>query len=72
MDDRSGYTSIYMNRSVNNGFTWGDDMLISDQSYLKAYPDMEVGPDGILNLIYYSYNQNNSFNSVRYTSAVTV
>ena len=68
MDDRSGYTSIYMNRSIDNGFTWGDDILISDQSYLKAYPDMEVGPDGTLNLIYYSYNQNNSFNSVRYTS----
>ena len=43
-------------------------MLISDQSYLKAYPDMEVGQDGTLHIIYYSYNQNNSFNSVRYAS----
>ena len=32
---------------------------------------MEVGPDGTLHLIYYSYNHNNSFNSVRYASAGT-
>jgi len=69
MDHRTGLTNIYMNYSLDNGLTWSEDILVSDQSYLQAYPDFEVSPDGTINLVYYSYNQNNSFNSVRYSTA---
>jgi len=69
MDHRSGLTNIYLNYSLDNGLTWSEDILVSDQSYLQAYPDFEVSPDGTINLVYYSYNQNNSFNSVRYSMA---
>ena len=69
MDHRSGLTNIYMNYSLDNGLTWSEDILISDQSYLQAYTDFEVAPDGTIHLVYYSYNQNYSFNSVRYSMA---
>lgn len=69
MDHRSGLTNIYMNYSSDNGMTWSEDILISDQSYLQAYTDFEVAPDGTIHLVYYSYNQNYSFNSVRYSMA---
>lgn len=69
MDHRSGLTGIYMNSSLDNGATWGEDLLISDQPYLQAYPDIEVASDGTLHLVYYSFNQNYSFNSVRYAEA---
>ena len=69
MDHRSGLTNIYMNYSLDNGITWSEDLLISDQSYLQAYTDYEVAPDGTIHLIYYSYNANYSFNSVRYSMA---
>lgn len=69
MDDRSGWTSIYLNHSSDNGINWSEDILISDQSYLQAYPDIEASQDGKLHLVYYSYNQNYSFNSVRYSYA---
>ena len=69
MDHRSGLTNIYLNYSIDNGLSWSEDILVSDQSYLQAYPDFEVAPNGIIHLIYYSYNQNNSFNSVRYSTA---
>jgi len=69
MDHRSGLTNIYLNYSIDNGHSWGEDTLVSDQPYLQAYPDFEVAPNGIIHLIYYSYNQNNSFNSVRYSTA---
>ena len=69
MDHRSGLTNIYMNYSSDNGITWSEDILISDQSYLQAYTDFEVAPDGTIHLVYYSYNQNYSFNSVRYSMA---
>ena len=59
MDDRSGWTSIYLNHSSDNGINWSEDILISDQSYLQAYPDIEASQDGKLHLVYYSYNQNN-------------
>ena len=52
MDHRSGLTAIYMNRSQDNGATWGEDILISDQPYLQAYPDLEIAADGSLHLIY--------------------
>ena len=69
MDHRSGLTNIYMNYSLDNGLTWSEDILLSDQSYLQAYTDFEVAPDGTIHLVYYSYNQNYSFNSVRYSMA---
>jgi len=69
MDHRSGLTNIYLNYSIDNGLSWSEDILVSDQSYLQVYPDFEVSPDGTINLVYYSYNQNNSFNSVRYSIA---
>ena len=69
MDHRSGLTNIYLNYSIDNGHSWSEDTLVSDQPYLQAYPDFEVAPNGIIHLIYYSYNQNNSFNSVRYSTA---
>jgi len=69
MDHRSGLTNIYLNYSIDNGLSWSEDILVSDQSYLQAYPDFEVAPNGIIHLIYYSYNQNNSFNSIRYSTA---
>jgi len=69
MDDRTGYTSVYISISTDAGITWDDDIRVSDQSYLEAYPEIGVGIDGMLHLIYYSYNQNYSFNSVRYTTS---
>jgi len=69
MDDRSGYTSIYINVSSNGGLSWGDDIRVSDQMYLEAYPEIGVGIDGKLHLAYYCYNQNYSWNSVRYATS---
>jgi hypothetical protein len=69
MDDRSGYTSIYINVSPNGGLSWGDDIRVSDQMYLEAYPEIGVGIDGKLHLAYYYYNQNYSWNSVRYATS---
>ena len=69
MDDRSGYTSIYVNVSSDGGMSWGDDFRVSDQMYLEAYPEIGVGNDGKLHLVYYCYNQNYSWNSVRYSVA---
>ena len=66
MDDRTGYTSVYVNVSTDGGMTWGEDLKVSDQQYLVAYPIIGVGVDNELHLIYYSYNNNYSFNSVRY------
>ena len=69
MDDRTGSTSIYLNRSPDNGFTWETEMRISDQPYLEMYTEIEIDNDGKIHLIYYSYNQNYSLNSVRYAIA---
>jgi len=69
MDDRTGYTSTYINVSIDGGSNWGEDVRVSDQMYLTGYPEIEVGIDGKIHLFYYSYNQNYSFNSVRYTVA---
>ncbi|HIN96693.1 MAG TPA: exo-alpha-sialidase, partial [Candidatus Marinimicrobia bacterium] len=38
MDDRTGYTSVYVNVSTDGGMTWGEDLKVSDQQYLVAYP----------------------------------
>ena len=65
MDDRSGFTSVYINVSPDGGLSWTGDLIVSDQPYLVAYPEIGVGIDNTLHLIYYSYNQNYSFNSVR-------
>jgi len=67
MDDRSGYTSIYINASPDGGISWAGDLKVSDQPYLNAYPEFSVGIDNELHLVYYSYNQNYSLNSVRYS-----
>ena len=69
MDDRTGYTSVYINVSTDAGISWDDDIRVSDQPYLEAYSEIGVGIDGKLHLIYYSYNQNYSFNSVRYSTS---
>ena len=58
MDDRTGYTSVYINVSTDSGTSWGDDIRVSDQMYLEAYPEIGTGIDETLHLIYYSYNQN--------------
>ena len=52
MDHRSGLTNIYLNYSIDNGLSWSEDILVSDQSYLQAYQDFEVAPNGIIHLIY--------------------
>ena len=69
MDDRTGYTSVYVNVSTDGGMTWGEDLKVSDQQYLVAYHNIGVGVDNELHLIYYSYNNNYSFNSVRYATS---
>ncbi len=69
MDDRTGYTSVYINVSTDAGMSWDDDIRVSDQPYIEAYSEIGVGIDGKLHLIYYSYNQNYSFNSVRYSTS---
>ena len=69
MDDRTGYTSVYINVSTDSGTSWGDDIRVSDQMYLEAYPEIGTGIDETLHLIYYSYNQNYSLNSVRYSTS---
>jgi len=70
MDNRSGLTNIYLNYSTDNGITWSEDLRVSDQNYLQAYADLEIDPTGNLHLVYYSYNQNYSFHSVRYASSL--
>ncbi len=69
MDDRTGYTSVYINVSNDGGLSWGEDIRVSDQMYLEAYPEIGLGIDGKLHLLYYSYNQNYSLNSVRYSTS---
>jgi len=68
MDNRSGTTAIYMNKSEDNGNSWGEDMLISDQMYMQMYPEMEIDSQGTLHLLYYSYASNNLFQYVRYAT----
>jgi len=66
MDDRSGYTSVYLNISEDYGETWQEEILISDTSYLNGYQDFEVDVFGNLHLIYYNYAANNHLEDVRY------
>ena len=65
-DDRSGYTSVYLNVSENYGNTWQEEILISDTPYLNAYQDFEVDNNGNLHLIYYNYAANYALEDVRY------
>ena len=58
MDNRSGLTAVYMNISNDNGDNWGEDILISDQTYMQMYTDMEIDSDGTLHLIYYNFDSN--------------
>jgi len=65
-DDRSGYTSVYMNVSEDYGNTWQEEILISDTPYLNAYQDFEVDIFGNLHLVYYNYAANYHLEDVRY------
>ena len=42
MDDRTGYTSVYINNSIDNGLNWIGDEKVSDQLYLVAYPSIGI------------------------------
>ncbi len=68
-DMRTGMMAIYMNHSTDNGLTWGEDILISDQSYMQKFPDLEVDQSGELHLVYYAYGEDYLFHSVRYATA---
>ena len=65
-DDRSGYTSVYLNISEDYGDTWQEEILISDTPYLNAYQDFEVDNNGNLHLVYYNYAANYALEDVRY------
>ena len=65
-DDRSGYTSVYLNISEDYGESWLEEILISDTPYLNAYQDFEVDVDGNLHLVYYNYAANYALEDVRY------
>lgn len=41
-DDRSGTSETYFNRSINNGTTWGTDILINDPSTTSLWPFMDI------------------------------
>ena len=66
MDNRSGPMAVYMNKSEDNGNSWGEDMLVSDQMYMQMYPEMEIDSQGTLHLIYYNFFSNNLIQDVRY------
>ena len=68
MDNRSGTTKIYMNKSEDNGNSWDEDILISDQMYMQMYSEMEIDSEGTLHLIYYNFASNNLFHDVRYAT----
>ena len=65
-DDRSGYTSVYLNVSEDYGNTWQEETLISDTPYLNMYQDFEVDIYGDLHLVYYNYAANYHLEDVRY------
>ena len=71
MDNRSGLTAVYMNISNDNGDNWGEDILISDQTYMQMYTDMEIDSDGTLHLIYYNFDSNHLIQDVRYAAMLT-
>lgn len=68
-DSRNGYnnTSIFMSRSSNNGESWINDFMVSDQSYFQLYGDMEIDEMGVLHLVYYNYQSNLHFSDIRYS-----
>ena len=68
-DMRTSTMAIYMNHSTDNGLTWGEDTLISDQPYLQKFPDLEVDQYGELHLVYYSYGEDYLLHSIRYATA---
>ncbi len=68
-DMRDNLMKIYINHSTDNGLTWSEDILISDQSYMQKFPDLEVDQYGKLHLVYYSYGEDYLFHSVRYATA---
>ena len=68
-DSRNGYnnTSIYMSRSSNNGESWINDFMVSDQLNFQLYGDMEIDETGVLHLVYYNYQSNLYFSDIRYS-----
>jgi hypothetical protein len=68
MDNRNGGMAVYMNKSEDNGNSWNEDMLISDQMYMQMYPEMEFDSEGTIHLIYYSFASNNLLQDVRYAT----
>ena len=68
MDNRDGGMAVYMNKSEDNGNSWNEDMLISDQMYMQMYPEMEIDSEGTIHLIYYSFASNNLLQDVRYAT----
>ena len=68
-DMRDNLMKIYINHSADNGLTWSEDILVSDQSYMQKFPDLEVDQYGKLHLVYYSYGEDYLFHSVRYATA---
>lgn len=68
MDNRSGNTAIYMNISEDDGSSWTEEILISDQNYLQLYPELEIDSQGTLHLIYYNFAANNLMQDVRYST----
>ena len=68
MDNRDGGMAVYMNKSEDNGNSWNEDMLISDQMYMQMYPEIEIDSEGTIHLIYYSFASNNLLQDVRYAT----
>ena len=68
-DSRNGYnnTSIFLNRSINNGQNWIDEVIISDQPNFQLYGEIEVDDQGILHIIYYNYSSSLHFEDIRYS-----
>lgn len=67
-DSRNGYnnTSIYLNKSNDNGLNWINEVGISDQPHFQLYGDIEIDPNGMLHLVYYNYGSSLHFVDIRY------
>lgn len=68
-DSRNGYnnTSIYLNQSNDNGYSWNDEIEISDQPHFQLYADIEIDDLGFLHLIYYNYGNELQFLNIHYS-----
>ena len=68
-DIRDNLLKIYMNYSSDNGTTWSEDILVSDQPFMCKFPELEIDQNGKLHLVYFSYTENFLLDSVRYATA---